>query len=159
MSPRSFCLRVSGGGCSFGVEPHSPECARSLPQATVSRAPWAGCDARSRGVMQRLFLLAVAGIVFEGDLELGTESFDLPVLDDEILLDDFGNAEIAQAARRELDRGSRCFLPRLLAGPDQFQDLIDAVCHTCLPMPGVRRMPGRTQAPDGPWKRWNARTE
>src|SRR4051812_18706517 len=107
-----------------------------------------------QGERRALFLLAAARIVFERDLELGAERFDLAVLDDEILLDHFGDAEIAETPRRELDRGSRGFFPGLLAGPDQLQDLIDAVCHCCLPVLGCAECPARAQAPEAGLGNW-----
>src|SRR5262245_46375833 len=79
---------------------------------------------------------SAAAFVLERKLQLGAEGGDLAVVDDEVLLDHLGNAQIAQRLRRPLDGDLRRFLPGFGAGTDQLDDFVNAVGHGSLPRHG-----------------------
>ena len=53
----------------------------------------------------------------------------------------FGNAQVAQGFAGPVDGGGRRLFPGILAGADQFNDLVDALCH-CRPPVAVRQDAG-----------------
>src|SRR3990167_2880102 len=76
---------------------------------------------------------SAAAAIFEGELHLGAIGGDLALFDDEILLDDLGDAQVTQRLRRPLDRHLGRLLPGFAAGADQLDDLVDAIDHLSLP--------------------------
>ena len=54
-------------------------------------------------------LRSAAAFVLEGELQLGAIGRDLALFDDEVLLDDLGDAQVAQGFRRAL-HGNACGL-------------------------------------------------
>src|SRR5690349_4378748 len=81
-------------------------------------------------VRQRLTLLAT--FILEGNLDLRPIALDLAVFQLHVELGDLCHAEVAQRLRRSFDRCRSSFLPGLCAGPDQLDDLVDALCHVGL---------------------------
>src|SRR5437870_4664150 len=65
----------------------------------------------------------------EGDLHLCPVGFHFAVLDLQIELGDLRDAQIPERLRRALDRCRRRLLPRLTAGADQLDNLVDALRH------------------------------
>src|SRR5437868_11805123 len=72
---------------------------------------------------------AGAVVVFERDVQLYPVARHLAVLDRQVLLDDFGDAEVADGLGGGLDGSLRGRLPRLAARPDDLCHAIDAVGH------------------------------
>src|SRR5262249_51799202 len=70
-----------------------------------------------------------SGLVLERDFELGAVALDLAVFEREVELRHLRHAQIAQRLRRELHRGGRGLLPRLTAGSDELDHLVDALSH------------------------------
>ena len=67
--------------------------------------------------------------VLEGDADARPISFDLPVLELHVELDDFRDSQVAQCLAGANDRGRSCLLPRLRAGSYQLDYLVDIFRH------------------------------
>src|SRR5437660_1819490 len=65
----------------------------------------------------------------EGDLQPCPVGFHLTVLELQIQLDHFRDPQIAERLPRSRDCRGRRLLPRVSAGPDQLDDLVDALRH------------------------------
>src|SRR5690348_5528503 len=100
---------------------------------------------------------SVLAFVFEGEFQLGAVGRDLAALHDDILLDDFGDPQVAQRLTGPLDRRLRRLLPGVTAGADQLDHFVDALGHGNLPdtthRPGLAIVRGRRSArcPMGPF--------
>jgi hypothetical protein len=70
--------------------------------------------------------------ILEGHAQLRAEGFDLAILDYEVLVDNFGDAQITQRLARAFDRGLGRIFPGLFTGADDFNDLVDAFGHCTL---------------------------
>src|SRR5918994_2584641 len=81
-------------------------------------------------------LASAAAFVLEGELQLGAVGRDLALLDDQVLLDDLGDAQVAQRLGRAIDRRLCRQLPGLGAGAYKLDDFVDAVRHGYLPRHG-----------------------
>src|SRR5687767_2231368 len=88
-----------------------PYTKRSGPAETIARAP------------------TLAVLVLEGDFHLRAVRFHLAIVELQIQLGDLGNAQIAQGLAGATDGRSSSFLPRLRAGANELDDLIDALSH------------------------------
>src|SRR5687767_7915478 len=64
-------------------------------------------------------------VVLEGQRQTRPELHDLAVLDADVQLLDLGDAQVAQGARRRVDRIARRVFPRVGAGADDLGDAID----------------------------------
>src|ERR1017187_10220372 len=73
------------------------------------------------------------GPQLEGHLDLGSVGLDLAVLDLEIEFDHFGNAKVTKRPRRLLYGCACSLLPGFLTSADEFNDLVNAFSHACLP--------------------------
>src|SRR5215813_3710666 len=69
----------------------------------------------------------VSSLVFEGQRHTGAKGGDFAVFDLHVHLRDFGHAEVPQRAGCRFHRRAARVLPRLLANPDDFDDLVDGV--------------------------------
>src|SRR5260221_2157244 len=69
----------------------------------------------------------------EGNLQPGPVGFHFALLDLQIELRDLRDPQIPKRLPRSLDRRGRRLLPGLSAGPDQFDDLVDALRHWVTP--------------------------
>src|SRR5271166_3012776 len=98
--------------------------------------------------------VSVLALVLERDLELGAIGLDLAVVDHQILLDDFGDAQVPEAQGGALDRRPGSPLPRFLARADQLNHLINSVGHTFLLRLVIRA--GRRKTMRGPDRRPSA---
>src|SRR5205807_765974 len=77
----------------------------------------------------------LAALELEGHLDLGAVRLDLAVLHLHVLLHHLGDAQIPEALRG-LTHGRGCgLLPGFRAGPDQLDDLVDALGHCLLTFP------------------------
>src|SRR5262249_34344095 len=98
----------------------------------------------------------VSSLVFEGQRHTGAKGGDFAVFDLHVHLRDFGHAEVPQRAGCCFPRRAACFLPRLLANPDDFDDLVDGVGlllrHDVLPysMRALDRAPSDVNSIVGP---------
>src|SRR5215207_10513107 len=81
-------------------------------------------------------LASAAAFVLEGELQLGAVGRDLALLDDQVLLEDLGDAQVAQRFGGAIDRRLCRQLPGLAAGADELDHLVDAVRHGYLPRHG-----------------------
>src|ERR1044072_7981057 len=79
---------------------------------------------------------SAAACVLEGELQLGAEGRDLAFFDDQVLLDDFGDAQVAQRLGRPIHRRRCRLLPGFAAGAYELDDFVDAVGHGYLPRHG-----------------------
>src|SRR6195952_6006864 len=88
-----------------------------------ARRLWVPAFARTTGSRS-------APLELERDLDLGAIGFD-PALGVElhIELHDFGDAQFAQRFAGAVDRYLGGFFPGILAGADQFDDLVNAISH------------------------------
>src|ERR1043166_2929711 len=84
---------------------------------------------------------SLPALVFEGDLDLGPVALDLAVLEGHVERGDFGDPEITQALRGEADRRGGGLFPRLRAGSDELDDLVDALRHDALLESGCDGLP------------------
>src|SRR3954447_9622121 len=84
----------------------------------------------SRGRQERS-----AALELERDLDLGAIGFD-PAFGVElhIELHDFGDAKVAKRLAGPVDRHLGGLFPGILAGADQFDDLVNAITHNVLPL-------------------------
>src|SRR6476620_4668931 len=78
-------------------------------------------------------LRLLVALVLEGELDLRAVRADLTVFDLEVQLRHLRDAQIPERRRRPGDRGGRRLLPRFGAGPDQLDDLVDALRHGAPP--------------------------
>src|SRR5688572_32972805 len=79
---------------------------------------------------------SAAAFVLEGELQLGAVGRDLALLDDQVLLEDLGDAQVAQRLGRPVHRRLCRQLPGLAAGAYELDHLVDAVRHGYLPRHG-----------------------
>jgi hypothetical protein len=68
-------------------------------------------------------------LIFERQLELAAIGLDPAVFDDKVLLDDFGNPQVAQRLCGALNCDAGGILPGLIAGSHELDHLVDAVGH------------------------------
>src|SRR5258708_7228833 len=85
----------------------------------VGRAPARSPDTLRRSV----------SFVLEGNLQPGPVGFHLALLNLQIELGDLRDPQIPKRFSRSLDGRGRRLLPGLSAGPDQLDDLVDALRH------------------------------
>src|SRR5439155_16745927 len=128
--PRAYSVFSSS---VFGSGPAAPSgaAATMTPRTTgrdllhITSAPFTP-GARGRpGSRPRLGSV----LVLERDLHLGAIRSHLAVLDLQVELRDLGDAQDAQRLGRLVDGGGRGLLPRVRAGPDQLDHLVDALRH------------------------------
>src|SRR5881398_3150368 len=101
---------------------------RLLARAALRRA------AQRPGPAERAGYL-LSALELEGHLDLGAVRLDLAVLHLHVLLHHLGDAQIPEALRG-LTHGRGCgLLPGFRAGPDQLDDLVDALGHCLLTFP------------------------
>src|SRR5687768_13199816 len=72
-------------------------------------------------------LASAAAFVLEGELQLGAIGRDLALLDDQVLLDDLGDTQVAQRLGGPIDCRLCRQLPGLAAGAYELDHLVDAV--------------------------------
>src|SRR3990172_11549745 len=86
----------------------------------TSATPLRACS-RSRGLF--------AAVVLEGELYLGAVGTDVSFFQLHVELDNLGDAQVTQAGGSH--RHGRCgrLLPGIGARADEFDDLVDALCH------------------------------
>src|ERR1044072_7850671 len=77
-----------------------------------------------------------AAFVLEVELQLGAEGRDLALFDDQVLLDDFGNAQVAQGLGRPIHRRLCRLLRGFAAGASELDDFVGAVGHGSRPRHG-----------------------
>src|SRR5207245_1980472 len=94
-----------------------------LPPSAARRRAWFRIGARPRR------RAAASVFVLEGELHLGAVREHLAVLEVHVERRDLGDAQIAQRLRRLVDGRLRRLLPRVGAGADQLDDLVDALRH------------------------------
>src|SRR3982075_3067921 len=113
----------------------TPRCQRSTPRACWraphctaphTRQPCAEVDSCARGPRIAALFLAFE---LEGDLRLGAVGLHFAVLHLHVQLRDLDDAQISQGLGSLRNRCARGLLPGLGAGPDQFDDLVDAIGH------------------------------
>src|SRR5262245_36649707 len=78
-------------------------------------------------------VVALLAFVLEREFHLGAVGRDLALLDDDVLLDHLGDAQVAQRPGSAFDRHFRRSLPRLCAGANHFDYVVDALGHVSLP--------------------------
>src|SRR5215203_5290822 len=102
---------------------------------TASQGLWEQVCERERSRTTSA-LASAAAFVLEGELQLGAVGRDLALLDDQVLLEDLGDAQVAQRLGRPIHRRLRRQLPGLAAGAYELDHLVDAVRHGYLPRHG-----------------------
>src|ERR1019366_6435392 len=106
---------------------------RDLPRTAL---PPAG-----RGSARRI-AIASSALEFERYLELGAVGLDLARgIQLQVEQDDFSDTKIPKGLAGPVDRRRGGLFPGVLAGTDQFDDLVDAFSHVVLPF-GVRQDAG-----------------
>src|SRR5438093_6324098 len=113
--------------CALAATPGCKSCRAPRPTATSSAALQ-----NLKAAMSRRTRSGLVAFVFERHLELGPIALDLAVLQLHVELRDLRHTQVAQCFPRALDRRGSGSLPGLRAGPDQLDDLVDALGHRSL---------------------------
>src|SRR5205814_409651 len=104
----------------------------ALVATIISAAAFLGADWVEKKARERDSRSAAA-FVLERELHLGAVGRDLALLDHHVLLDDLGDAQVAQRLRGAIDCRLGGLLPGIGAGADQLDHFVDALGHGCLP--------------------------
>src|SRR4029453_10817618 len=122
--------------------PHCPRYGKSGDFVLRSSTGEASGDCIDQEVRERYRsrttspLASAAAFILEGELQLGAEGRDLALLDDQVLLDDLGDTQVAQRLGRPIHRRRCRLFPGIGAGAYELDHLVDAVGHGYLPRHG-----------------------